>query len=1013
MRTMRHIFVVFGLLALGTFARSDLVVLQSFPVEPNQYYCLTFELESAPAVGVNVHWVLNTFNSAGDQPFDGTFEGDWQQLVPGQTVYRHAFLSVEDAAEVRFGFRGAGMVLQLKSAILEPVVVPNLVLNGDFALGAGNQSGWSEMNWAAVIGEGSANLLQVNQNGYALTDYFLVEDGGGYNFQSGAKTYPGVTLLAYDQQRRLIGPASNDHKNTPRIRMPEGAAYGRFLFYTWHDHIPTMLTNRVSFAGLVRYGSEPPAARPPVLLPRADEEIVLAPGSDPREVYAARELQHWIAQITGHLPPLLATPSSRENIKIHVGVSLASAFVDDLTWLEGSDGYAVRRQGDAIHIFGAKPRGTIFGVFAFLGRNSGIIWPRPNVEFEAIWTPQAQLTFTESDFRSRPTFALRHISRAAGGYRFQEWMARNGLNTSFALHTGFDYLLWERGSQASYTKSHIGWIGAAADLDNTFYPLVDGQRSISRWRQPCYTHPEAASTIAANIRLALALVPDQPVEHIASIIADNWSVCACERCMQPILLPDGTTLAPTSPYSAQDPLFFSTRNFMMLNAVAEDLAEDFPDLKLVTHAYIFTAEPPLVKLHPMIVPQFAAYPSQNLRFPIRDGRGKVLGSYTADIWQRRFDAWGLWHPQGLGYFGYYYTPGFNALADTAAVDFRDLAEKGGVYAHTEGYPVDGDALSTWDVDGAEKWILAQLMWDPSQDPNVLRETFMSKVYREAAPQMRAFHALISNGWHNAQSDLFLNCHSSVQEAYEGLIEKPGHATQARALLVQGVAAAQHPLAKQLVQRRLDHFDLYREMLGRHDVPLVMESTQEWEDAGSTHWQKALVVKDFKKVDDWRRFGGAPADPQTEVRFMHDGTRLYVRFMAFDAAPGGIVAPPPRTPPWAPNGDRVEVRLLDAQGQNRYLAVGPNSTRYASPVSPLMSWEAQSVVQADGWVALLSLPFDTLGITAQSPALKIRVGRGFRLSGNVRQESTPSGVSLYNLHESFWMGLSMEWKEESP
>ena len=56
-------------------------------------------------------------------------------------------------------------------------------------------------------------------------------------------------------------------------------------------------------------------------------------------------------------------------------------------------------------------------------------------------------------------------------------------------------------------------------LVSTVLPLVDGARSISRWRQPCYTHPEAASTIASAIRRALALVPEQPVESISSIIA--------------------------------------------------------------------------------------------------------------------------------------------------------------------------------------------------------------------------------------------------------------------------------------------------------------------------------------------------------------------------------------------------------------------------------------------------------------------------------------------------------------
>ncbi|NLF24017.1 MAG: DUF4838 domain-containing protein, partial [Lentisphaerae bacterium] len=633
MRTTALLLAALGGLLLRLPARAQQTYQKTFPVEPGRAYCLVFEVEPLPADAGEASWVLHQYNDAGEVPFDGAFEGAWQRLTAGQHVYRHAFYTTSDAVDARLGFRGSTAMPRVKTATLEPFDTPHLVLNGDFALGAGNQSGWSEMHWASVIGEGGTNLLQVNQNGYALSDFFPVEAGGGYDFVRGAKQWPGVRLLAYDRLRRLIAPVSRIRTNKPPVRMPAEAAYGRLLFNTSHDHIPAFCTNRIALTGLVRQGEAVAAVTAPEPLPRAEEEIVVVPGSDPREIYAARELRHWMAKITGRVPPLLAVPGPRRNTKLFVGAAQAGAFADDLAWLQDSDGYAVRRRGDHIHIFGAKPRGTIFGVHALLERNSDIIWPRPHPDFEAVWTPRERIDFSEADFRSRPAFEIRHISRSADDFRFQAWMARNGINTDTRLHVGLNYLLWERGAPAGYGSSHIGWIGGAADRDNTFYPLVDGARSISRWRQPCYTHPEAASTIASAIRRALALVPEQPVESISSIIVDNWSVCACERCMRPIELPDGTRLEPQSPYANQDPLFFSTRNFMMLNAVAEDLARDYPRLRLITHAYIFTAEPPLVRLHPMIVPQFAAYPTQNARFPIRSGRGMTIDRYTGDVWK--------------------------------------------------------------------------------------------------------------------------------------------------------------------------------------------------------------------------------------------------------------------------------------------------------------------------------------------------------------------------------------------
>ena len=102
-------------------------------------------------------------------------------------------------------------------------------------------------------------------------------------------------------------------------------------------------------------------------------------------------------------------------------------------------------------------------------------------------------------------------------------------------------------------------------------------------------------------------------------------------------------------------------------------------------------------------------------------------------------------------------------------------------------------------------------------------------------------------------------------------------------------------------------------------------------------------------------------------------------------------------------------IADGPYKNWYLAVGPNGNHLAAPELSL-PWEVETVKQADGWVALIAIPLDALGIDAKKPVLQARVGRVYRQSGDARQESTPSGASLYNLHESFWMHLNIEGKE---
>lgn len=979
---------------------------KNFPIEGGKFYRLTFKVETS----AKIRWVLHQYDNSGNLPFDGAIEGEWQRIAPKKTpaaLYTHEFLALENSVELRLGFTGKTKP-KLLEATLEPITPTNMIINSDFSLGLDNYSGWSQTHWSELREENGTNLLFVKQNGYALSDYFPVKSGGGYNYIKGIDPWPKV--LAYDQNRRLIATVPHIRTNKPSLQIPEGAAFARLLYETWHDHIPAYRARQIKIVGLE--ATDPAhAVSFATLPPHEGFEIVLPPNSDPREIYAARELQHWLWQITGKLPSLLAMPSKQKNTKIHVGTTFADSFPDDTKWLADTDGFAVRRRGNDVYVFGVKPRGVIYGVFALLERNSDIIWPRYNPDFEAIWTPNPRLSLKQTDFRSKPTFALRHISVGQKGYRFQEWLTRNGLNSEVYLHTGLDYLFWERGAPATYSHSHLGWLGDAKDKDQTLYPMIDGKRDLSHWRQPCYTHPETPTIIAANIRKALKLIPDQPVENITSIIADNWGVCACPRCMEPIKLTDGTTLAPKSPYSEKDSLFFSTRNFMMLNAVAENLARDYPNLKLVTHAYIFTAEPPLVKLHPMIVPQFAAYPTKNSRFPLLDDPGDADGPMDqAEKWKQRFLAWGKLHPHGLGYFGYYYTPGYNALSDTAAADYSALAKQGAVFVHTEGYDTDGASANMWDADGVEKWIITRLMWDPNQDPAALRNAYIEKVYREAAPEMKSFYALINRVWHDKNIKLFVNCHSSAQNLFTELLVKPGIEKEAHALLTAAVAAAQEPKTKALTQRALAQFEQLRGTLGRLIIPLVQESSIEWHESASTHWQKALKINEFKKVSDWRNYDKTPADHATEARLMHDGKNLYIRVSAEDDDPAKIIAPPLAETERFPNGDRFEFIYLDNKSKQHYVAIGPNGNRYTSPQYS----EPPKVVvskQAKSWCALIAIPLSELQLAEEQTSFKARVGRVYRLKGEEREESTPNGASLYNQHDSFWNELIFEGKEQ--
>jgi len=973
-------------------AQAKDVLVKELPVKPDTCYRLSFK---AAAPGKGATWLLRVSNQQGELPYDGCHERDWQQINPGKVAYTHSFRTSSDAASVWFGLRSEGQPPQISAVTLEQITPHAMLINGNFAAGKGDYSGWTEHFNAVFVEEKGKPALKVEHNGYALTDPAPVAGGGEYRYAPGSTT--ATSILAYDADMHLIGIVTYDRK-VAIITMPKDAAHVRLLYQTWWDHIPMYRTKTITSVGLLQAKANQRAIKTDV--PRFPGEIILDGGCDAREEHAARELQYWIKQITGKRIPVLAAASASANTKIYLGAKWASEYSDDLKYLAGSDGYAVRRNGNIIHLFGAEPRGALFGVYGWLEKNTDIIWPRPNPEFTAVFSKVSDIQFTHSNYRSRPAFKIRELSISGGDRNkslSQDWRGRNGVNTPMMMGKGFQYLRWRSGALIGVGGGFIGTF-MGLDQDEEMYPLIAGNRWRSVWRQPCYTNPKVPKVIANKARQLLASVPGKKVEYLIARVGDNWDVCACPNCMAPIKLADGTLLKPKSTSSIKDPLFFSTRNFMMLNRIAENLAGDYPDLKIYTHAYIFAAEPPKVKLHPSIVPEFAAYPTKNERYPVLSqppGRGEV--------WGRRLRQWGA--EQGdhvnFGWFGYYYTNGFNAMADTAGPDYKALADMGGIQVHTEGCWGDTDQLSAWDVDGPEKWVIAKLMWDPSQNPAALRDEYIKRTYQDAAPRMREFYQLINDSWHDKANKTSVNCHTASNDLFEAFIIKPGLEKRARNILVEAQKLATNPKPQKMIQRTLAQFDAYAGALNRIFIPLVPEATNEWSNHESPHWYKAISVGDFTKVANWQPL---PEDKlakhKTKVSMMRDKENIYFKVDAFVEKP--LPAKRIATTDAFPKGDRVEI-LLRSGSHTHYIAVGDDGgTYYLKDWNLKWSWKSNAKVRYarldKSWTALIAIPMGDLELNREAPDLDGKFCRVFATGSPDREESTYNGRGIFRSHK---------------
>ena len=137
-------------------------------------------------------------------------------------------------------------------------------------------------------------------------------------------------------------------------------------------------------------------------------EILLKPDADITLRHAAEELQKWLREITGAELPIVAKPGDApRRIRLSAADDVLKRFPADAARLKGTDGYAVRPDGDDLCLFGATSKGVLNGVYRLLRRNTDIIWARPDEALGTIFTATPTLTLWDDDHIDVPAFGLR------------------------------------------------------------------------------------------------------------------------------------------------------------------------------------------------------------------------------------------------------------------------------------------------------------------------------------------------------------------------------------------------------------------------------------------------------------------------------------------------------------------------------------------------------------------------------------------------------------------------------
>lgn len=714
-----------------------------------------------------------------------------------------------------------------------------------------------------------------------------------------------------------------------------------------------LFTSGVSAASLVQDGQ-------PV------GEFVLSNPPAQAEVFGTNDVRDWIEKITGAKVPILGEPSAKANEKIFVGTAHAEGFQEDLAKLEGNDGFAVRRKGNHVYVFGSRPRGTLYGLYALLEKNTDLIFARPNEEFGTIYGGTPNLKLTQTDFIDIPVFLIRQFGpnwpkhRATGvwllrnrdnrrdnreNYRgFLELDLREQYNTNFAVPI------------ARHEQEHPEYFG--------YNPITNSRRFVKHGEGTMCLSVSGlpaiwARGLAENVAAYEARV-GRKVELIRIGPGDNWFCCQCERCVAPLTLPDGSQLECQDPDSIKDPLFRSTQIMMFVNEAMDTWKQLRPDIPLHLLAYIHFAEPPLVPVHPDLRFWFAPYPTNNMHYPLLDPR-------QPEPWRRRFEKW-LTMTSCLGFYEYFHAKpspeAFYAAANLRAVMRLPNHRQAIIYAEIDndfGSASIGDGEFGWDVGLMNRWVLTRLFWDPTQDVDALYRYYIRRTYREAAPQMLAYYDLIKASWFDPDNKTVTACHTSIAHVYKGLIVDRGLEPECMRLLNEAEAVAKHPHSKILIRRMREQYAGFSRGMGRLIVANIPEMAIDAGAFDSLQWEKPPVCDDFRVT--LRTAAVADASEATSVKAAHDGKNLYVRFTVSDRAIAEqkAMAPTAGQERW-PQGDHIEFWLFS--GRDRYVfALNAAGARYDAKNLDRRwesGWESKVRKGESGWEAIAVIPMSTLG-----------------------------------------------------
>lgn len=266
--------------------------------------------------------------------------------------------------------------------------------------------------------------------------------------------------------------------------------------------------------------------------------VHITSSNEPTALFAAEELQKYLQK-----KDVTATEGGYP-IAIVVDSSLAE------------DSYKIEADKNGMTVTGDK-NGVLYGVYNFLEKYAGIRFFTPTLET----CPKGDIVIPEGlVLEHNPPMKARRLTWHCIASS-PEWCVKHGINFGVNIPEELG------GQRLNYGKLFVHTINLLAE---TTYPHP------AYGTNPCVTDPEVLAKVIKNVRKALE---ENPAINIVSVSQNDFEgYCHCPNCRK-IEEEEGSPAGPL---------------LRFVNAVAEDIEKDYPNVTIDTLAYKYTQKTPKI-----------------------------------------------------------------------------------------------------------------------------------------------------------------------------------------------------------------------------------------------------------------------------------------------------------------------------------------------------------------------------------------------------------------------------------